>query len=70
MAKTSNNTIKLSHKLAKAETEVCKTMIIKEDCKPPNAVHISNGIPFVKKKKKKSNGIPFISNNVVGHNHN
>jgi hypothetical protein len=52
MAKTSNNTIKLSHKLAKAETEVCKTMIIKKDCKPPNAVHISNRIPFVKKKKK------------------
>jgi hypothetical protein len=40
MAKTSNNTRKLSLKLAKAETEVCKTMVIKENCKPPNAVHI------------------------------
>jgi hypothetical protein len=31
MAKTSNNTRKLSHKLAKAETEVCKTIHIVEN---------------------------------------
>jgi hypothetical protein len=40
MVKTSNNTRKLSLKLAKADTEVCKTMVIKENCKPPNVVHI------------------------------
>jgi hypothetical protein len=47
VAKTSNNARKLSHKLAKGETEVCKTIAIKENCKPQSAVHISSEILFI-----------------------